>query len=234
VGRTLVLRVAGGVARLGSPQARRELLQFRRQRLDFPLLPENHIAQLAVGALQERDLGLNLFQGFFHSVSPYDDRFVTAKVTADDRVMKQLLLLVAIVTTLSGCVVMVPGRLYPIQGPLAGQTPAPIYKVTISGVFKSGSMSATLPDGEVCSGSWAAVGQNDPAPNKMLADWDQVFGQGYFVANVLGAPVRARAVLSGPKGTTLDVEFYDPHPGHIESVVGVARDNTGDLFKLTF
>jgi hypothetical protein len=148
--------------------------------------------------------------------------------------MKQLLLLVTIVTTLTGCVVMVPGRLYPIQGPLAAQIPAPVYKVTISGVFKSGTMRATLPDGEVCSGSWAAVGRNDPSPTKMSADWDQVLGQGYFVANVLGAPVRARAVLTGPKGTTLDVEFYDPRPGHIEAVVGVARDNAGDLFQLAF
>jgi hypothetical protein len=68
----------------------------------------------------------------------------------------------------------------------------------------------------------------------MSADWDQVFGPGYFVANVLGAQVVARAVLAGTKGTTLNVEFYDPSPGHIQSVVGVARDNNGDLFKLTF
>jgi hypothetical protein len=148
--------------------------------------------------------------------------------------MKHPLLLLTIVTTLTGCVVMVPGRLYPVQGPLAGQTPGPIYKVTISGVFKSGSMSATLPDGEVCSGSWAAVGQNGPSPAQMSADWDQVFGQGFFVANVLGAPVRARAVLTGTKGTTLNVDFYDSHPGQIEGVIGVARDNTGNLFKLTF
>jgi|HubBroStandDraft_6_1064221.scaffolds.fasta_scaffold440224_3 hypothetical protein len=148
--------------------------------------------------------------------------------------MKAPLLSAMIVATLSGCVVMVPGRLYPVQGPLAGQTPLPMYKVTISGVFKSGTMSATVPDGEVCSGNWTAVGQNDPAPGKMSADWDQVFGQGYFVANVLGAPVVARAVLTGTRGTVLNVEFYDPQPGHIESVVGVARDNNGDLFKLTF
>ena len=54
------------------------------------------------------------------------------------------------------------------------------------------------------------------------------------MANVLGNPVFARAVLTSPKGTTLNVQFYDPKPGDITAVVGIAQDSKGNLFKLTF
>lgn len=134
----------------------------------------------------------------------------------------------------TGCLVMVPGHLYPVQGALSAQTPAPIYKVTLSGVLKTGSLSATLEDGEVCRGDWGAVRQDDPSAAQMSGEWDRVYGQGFFTANVLGNPVFARAVLTGSKGTTLNVEFYDPTPGQVLAVKGVAKDNKGNIFKLTF
>ena len=135
---------------------------------------------------------------------------------------------------LSGCIVGVPGHLYPVHGPLSAETPAPVYSVRFSGIWKSGTMSATLQDGEVCSGSWAAVPQDDPSANRMAAEWDSVYGSGFFVANVLGKPVFARATLSGTKGTTLSVELYDSTPGTMASAEGVAKDNKGNIFKLTF
>jgi hypothetical protein len=46
--------------------------------------------------------------------------------------------------------------------------------------------------------------------------------------------VFARAILRGTKGTTLNVELYDPKPGEIRQVKGVAKDNAGNVFKLTF
>jgi hypothetical protein len=95
-------------------------------------------------------------------------------------------------------------------------------------------MSATLNDGEICKGSWAPVRQDDPSAGNMSAEWDSVYGAGFFVANVLGNRVFARATLSGTKGTTLNVEFYDPTPGQITNVKGIAKDNKGNLFKLTF
>lgn len=145
--------------------------------------------------------------------------------------MKQPVLVALIATLLAGCMVMVPGHLYPVQGSLAAQTPVPVYKVTLSGVMESGTMSATLQDGEVCKGSWAPVRQDDPSAGSMSVEWDSVYGAGFFVANVLGNRVFARAVLLGTKGTTLNVEFYDPTPGQIANVRGIAKDN---IFKLTF
>jgi hypothetical protein len=66
---------------------------------------------------------------------------------------------------LSGCLVMVPGHLYPVQGTLA------------------------------------------KAANAMAAGWDPVYGGGFFTAQVLGTPLFAR---------------------------GVAADNQGNVYKLTF
>ena len=68
----------------------------------------------------------------------------------------------------------------------------------------------------------------------MAADWDRVYGAGFFVANVLGKPVFARAVLTGPNGALLNVQLYDPKPGNVSAVVGVARDSSGNVYKLTF
>jgi hypothetical protein len=152
-----------------------------------------------------------------------------------DTTMKKRLAAVTVITSmLAGCVVMAPGHLYPVGGPLSTQTPVPIYKVTLNGVLTSGNMSATLPDGEVCTGSWAAIPQDDSTAGSMSGDWDSVYGAGFFVANVLGKPVFARATLTGKKGTTLQVQFYDPTPGQFTNVEGVARDNSGNIFKLTF
>jgi hypothetical protein len=147
----------------------------------------------------------------------------------------RLLALLSLISILAvGCLVMVPGHLYPVQGTLSTRTPAPIYKVTLSGVYKTGTMTATLEDGEVCHGSWGAVRQDDPSAGQMSSEWDRVYGRGFFTANVLGNPVFARAVLTGTKGTILNVEFYDPTPGNVANVKGIAKDGTGNIFKLTF
>jgi hypothetical protein len=148
--------------------------------------------------------------------------------------MKRIVLLMLMSSVLGGCMVMVPGHLYPIQGALSAETPVPIYPITLSGVLKSGTLSATLQNAEVCSGKWSAVAQNDPTAGKLSADWDRVYGPGFFVANVLGNAVFVRAVLTGTKGTILNVELYDPTPGDVTRVKGIAVDNNGNLFKVTF
>lgn len=148
--------------------------------------------------------------------------------------MKHIALLLMTATILTGCELMVPGHLYPVQGSLSAQSPVPIFKVTLNGILNSGSMSATLQGGEVCRGSWATVRQNDPSASKLSVEWDRVYGQGFFVANILGNPTFARAVLTGTRGTTLNVEFYVPTPGQILGVKGIATDNNGNTFKLTF
>jgi hypothetical protein len=134
---------------------------------------------------------------------------------------------------LTGCVVMVPGHLYPVQGPLASANPQPVYSLVMNGVYDTGSLTATLPDGETCKGGWSAISPTDPNARQMSAVWDNVYGGGYFVAHVLGSRVFAGAVLKGDRGTTLNVQFYDPKPGDVSAVVGVATDNGGNQFKLT-
>src|ERR1700747_3481416 len=89
---------------------------------------------------------------------------------------------------LSACanlLVAVPGHLYPIEGPLTSVTPMPVYTVRISGVGNRGTLAATL-EGQALAGSWSPVAPDDPAANSMAADWDRVYGAGFFTANVLG------------------------------------------------
>src|SRR5277367_4458327 len=83
---------------------------------------------------------------------------------------------------LSGCLAWPQGHLYPVQGPLAVQAPAPIYTVTLSGLAGSGSMSVELADG-TASGSWAVVSPQDATASKLSVQWDAVYGAGFFVAN---------------------------------------------------
>lgn len=134
---------------------------------------------------------------------------------------------------LSGCMIMVPGHLYPVQGPLAAVHPPPIYRLTMSGIYDSGTLTTTLPDGEKCTGKWSIISPGDPSARQMSAAWDSVYGDGYFVAHVLGSRVFAGAMLTGDRGTTLHLQLYDPKPGDVGAARGVAQDNSGNLFKLT-
>jgi len=68
----------------------------------------------------------------------------------------------------------------------------------------------------------------------MSADWDRVYGAGFFTANVLGDRVFGRASLSCQQGTTVAIQFYLRVPGDITSTRGVAQDSKGNLYKLTF
>jgi hypothetical protein len=152
--------------------------------------------------------------------------------------MDRIVLLLLISMMLAGCpnnlLVKVPGRLYPVEGSLSAQTPLPIFKLIISGVGNSGTMSATLSDGEVCSGHWAPLGPDDPSASQLLSAWDHIYGEGFFVAQILGKSGVYRAVLAGNKGTKLTVEFYPLDAARMSEVKGVAVDNNGNLFKLTF
>jgi hypothetical protein len=154
--------------------------------------------------------------------------------------MKQLVPLLCLAMTFTGCVVIgppaVPGHLYPIQGPLSTQTPAPITAVSL--LHDPGSDTGTLlaypSEGEVCQGTLTPVMQSDTSADNMSAEWDLVYGQGFFVANVLGTPFFFRAVLDGNQGTRFNVQIYNSGPRHINAFKGVATDNKGNTFKLTF
>ncbi|MBZ5528881.1 MAG: hypothetical protein LAN71_13390 [Acidobacteriia bacterium] len=147
---------------------------------------------------------------------------------------------------LCGCINF--ARLYPVRGPLSDQTPPPILHARVTEIFNSGNISVTLADGEVCKGHWRLVRQDlattgphapsAPESNSLSAEWDAVYGPGYFVANILGTRFLARSVLSGNRGSILTVEMYKPDnapPGSSPGVIkGVAKDNKDNIYKLTF
>ena len=145
------------------------------------------------------------------------------------------------VCILSGC--YLNGHLYPVQGPLAAQTPPPVFNARMSGAFNSGSLTALLTGGEVCKGAWSGVNQNpaagagsgaSPAPDLSSA-WDTVYGHGFYTAHILGARLHVKGVLTGNKGTILHVELYRPDtPNGLNEIKGVGTDDNGNVYKLAF
>jgi len=156
----------------------------------------------------------------------------------------RLVLFLLCLSFLSGCFQKV--RLYPVSGPLSFRTPPPIYAAKIAGAFKAGNISATLENGEVCKGSWEAV-SNRPTSNSnpstsnvtspdMTSAWDAVYGQGYYVAHVLGTRLHIHGVLNGDQGTILHVDAYrtEDANGDLNTPRGVAVDNKGNTYKMAF
>jgi hypothetical protein len=164
--------------------------------------------------------------------------------------MKSLFVLAALLCAsfLSGC--MRVAHLYPIQGPLAAQTPPPIYTGRITGVINSGSISAKLANGQQFSGKWRAKSAGALAkessagivpPFNLFAEWDAVYGPGFYTAHVLGAHLFARTTLAGKQGGTLQLEMIsqpvqtgDPTNPVPPEIRGVARDQTGNVYKVAF
>lgn len=151
--------------------------------------------------------------------------------------MKNVIVSLLIAVMLGGCVIAMPGHLYPVQGPLAARTPVPIYKVSLTIIGPQGQIYATLRDGEVCYGKLEQVASDDPTSRNTAADWDSVYGSGFFEAKLLGKE-HARANLIGNKGTHLHVELFNPRLWRKNSnprdIVGIARDDHGNLYKVTF
>jgi hypothetical protein len=141
-------------------------------------------------------------------------------------------------TFLSGCILSVPGGFSPVEGPLSKHSPIPTYAATLSGIL-SGSISVVLENGEVCKGPWAFVPNTAPGtsatvvtPIDMAADWDSVYGTGYFAAHVLGNKLYARATLTGNMGTVLNAEFSNENNTR-GNTKGVAEDNKRNVFKVS-
>ncbi len=131
-------------------------------------------------------------------------------------------------------------KLYPVQGPLAAQTPQSVFSGKIRRpVFSAGPpflllKSWTVANGEILEGKPktvkatsvnmpAAGASNPPQPNLAFA-WDAVYGQGYFVAHILGKKI-GQGVFTGNQGTVLQVESLDARQG-------VAVDNKGNTYKM--
>ena len=135
-------------------------------------------------------------------------------------------------------------RMYPVKGPLAAQTPPPVYSAKLSAVFDSGTFSAQLANGERFKGTVSPVLGTARKSHSLAAEWDSVYGVGYFANKVLDAQYYLRGTVTGSNGTVLQVEMYknDSRPAlaapHDQSVIidmnGVAKDSNGNVYKLVF
>lgn len=145
------------------------------------------------------------------------------------------------VLTMLGC--SVRGRLYPIQGPLAAQSPLPVLLAKITFGENPKTISVNLGDGEICNGVWIEVPRAAKDVNTgttttttgLSSLWDLIYGQGFYVSHVLGAKYYARSEASGNKGTVLNLEIYRPENtrGNLAAAVkGVAQDNKGNIYKV--
>lgn len=153
----------------------------------------------------------------------------------------QVALVLASACLLSGCYAR--PRLYPVKGPLAEQTPPPIYAARVSAGFHSGSFTATLANGSKCQGQWTMVstkpreGGSGPAGN-LGAAWDTVYGAGFYTANVLGARVHIEGKIPCSAGGSLYVEAVQHETGGPDNatqvIKGVATDDSGNIYKLAF
>ena len=134
-------------------------------------------------------------------------------------------------------------KLYPVTGPLAEQSPQPVFSGQIRRpVFGVGAMflllkSWTVANGEVLQGKPKTVQASSvnaapetgtisiPQPNLAFA-WDAVYGQGFFVAHILGRKF-GQGVFTGSQGTVLQAESLDGRNG-------VAVDNKGNTYKMVW
>jgi hypothetical protein len=160
----------------------------------------------------------------------------------------KLILVVMVFALMSGCRAV--GHLYPVQGPLMNQPEVPVFIATVTGLLDSGTITATLSNGEFFKGRWEAVqampisqnpGSADSTASGNLASvWDTIYGQGYYVAHVLGSHWFDRAIITGNRGTILTVEMLrEIREREHEAPVtaggkGVARDSKGNIYKLAF
>jgi len=130
--------------------------------------------------------------------------------------------------------------LYPVQGPLAAQASPPVMKATFHET-SSGNFTLVQANGETFQGKWAFLVPSYvnaktpetsanylPQPNLAFA-WDTVYGQGFFLAQVLGTRIM-QVVATGDKGTVIQVErlYGDPRAGFN----GVAVDSKGNVYKV--
>jgi hypothetical protein len=103
-----------------------------------------------------------------------------------------------------------------------------------------GYLIVALADGEVFKGRWQAAGRpapasSPPAPGSavdLTADWDYVYGPGYYRAHVLGSRLYSRASLTGSAGSTAVVEVYNEFD-RCGGTHGVARDSHDNVYKVT-
>ena len=119
-------------------------------------------------------------------------------------------------------------RLYPVRGPWPAGNPVPI----LHGAMRPpnpGTITLELPDGEVLTGKWSSAPATSPEAN-LGALWDEIYGATYFTARVLGQWNHGTAVLTGPKGSRVQLDFLFGRDN--PTGLGVAKDAQGGVYKV--
>jgi TonB family protein len=124
--------------------------------------------------------------------------------------------------------------LYPVKGPLSTKVPVIVVRATAAytktySMIDSGTCFLTMPDGEYCHGNWSStVGVQGSTNNYSLI---LIYGQELGLSPI-GNENRGYAILLGTNGTSIEIEFLT-NAGTAHGF-GVAKDNHGNLFRVTF
>jgi hypothetical protein len=158
--------------------------------------------------------------------------------------MKYIITLLSVICALllSGCSLSVTAKLYPVKGSYSEQKPLPILRALVKDVQRnSGDVTLTLPDGELCIGSWSSLAPQQVTMTSISGRgqitsgiqtaYTTVYGTGFSVSNVPGVN-RGTAYLVGDRGTTIEVEFFTG--SGTASGNGVAIDSKGNTYKVIF
>jgi hypothetical protein len=109
---------------------------------------------------------------------------------------------------------------------------------------QKGEVSMVLANGEAFSGPWQMAYNKSgnqvggTASAGMAAAWDAVYGQGFYVAHILGANRVGHIAITGTQGTVLQVEWWDQsRAGDGTTIVGakgIGQDSKGNIYKLAW
>ena len=129
---------------------------------------------------------------------------------------------------LGGCAVT--GSFSPVRGPLAELKPAPNYQARFTGAL-SGEINVNLPGDRSCTGPWSLRGSQQQSFD-LSADWDQIYGAGYYSAHVLGVREFVRTTLKCTGGSVIRTEVSN-ESNRRGNTRGVAEDDHGNVFKVS-
>ena len=120
-------------------------------------------------------------------------------------------------------------HLYPVGASSAGQPQKSILSGSIIYAPVFATISFRLQDGEKFSGP-CTFGSPAGVNDDLKATWDSVYGQGDYLAHVVGSGTHCTATLTGSKGTVFHIESYNETAE--TPVKGIAQDSNGNIYKL--
>lgn len=126
-------------------------------------------------------------------------------------------------------------RLHPVSSPEGRPGGPGILQADLHfvGLGRRGQVSLEAPDGQRYSGTFAFLPAGGEQPRDLAGVWDQVYGPGYFVSQVLGTRW-AVANLAGSRGGTLAMAFGRPSNKGGAALQGIARNGQGVVYKVVF